>query len=104
MRETREIATCHDVDVSNVRGEVRGGGDGDEEVASRILDLSVGELMVENDALEIAEDEERGVVDDKISLTKGKQGHEERVPRLSACCNINQDVKFLESGRPWWTC
>ena len=41
--------------------------------------------MVENEALEIAEDEQRGVVDDEVTLTKGKQDHEERVLRLSAC-------------------
>ena len=29
--------------------------------------------MVENDALDTAEDEERGVVDDEVSLEKGKE-------------------------------
>ena len=93
------VATGHDVDVSDVGGEGRGGGDGDrwrrgdewyrghgdEEVALHVLDLGAGEVMVEDDALDIAEDEERGVVDDKVSLTKGKQDHKERFPRLLAC-------------------
>ena len=98
LREPRKVATGHDVDVSNVSGEGRGGGNGDEEVALRIMDLSVGEFMVENDALEITEDEECGVLDDKISLTKGKQDHGDQVPRLSACHKIYQGVKVLMSG------
>ena len=75
---------------------MRAGGDGDEEVVLRIMDQSVEQLMVANDALDIAEDEERGVVDDKVSLTKGKQDYEERVPRLLAYYKIHQGVKILE--------
>ena len=57
------------MDVSNVCGEGRGGGDGDEEVALCILDIGVGGFMVVNDALRT-----RSVVSwtIKISLTKGK--------------------------------
>ena len=54
--------------------------------------------MVENNALDIAEDEECGVIDDKVSPTKGKQDHEQRIPRLSACYNLHQGVKVLMSG------
>ena len=100
-------AIGHDMDVSNVSGEGRGGEDGDgamsstadygdEEVALRNLDLGYGEFMVENEALDPTEDEERGIVDDKASLTKRNQDYEEQVPRLLASYRIHQGVKFLE--------
>ena len=54
-------------------------GQSDEEIALRILDLGVEKLRMEKDALEIVEDEERGVMDDNVSPTKGKQ---KQVPRL----------------------
>ena len=94
------VVTGHGVDVSSVIGEGRGGGDGDgvvsstagqsdEEVALCILDLGAEKLMVEKDALEIVEDEERGVVDDDVSPTKGKQDHEEQVPRLLGLLQVS---------------